>query len=133
MITVANGSRRQACTVVIAASALFGSPSHCGGLNSSTSDRWMSVQFTTEKSESKIQRKPIVESATGAAQGSRIRKRTNHLPRKSRIEEVGEDRGADDDDRVREQREDDRVPERGAEVRVRPLARCSSRSRRSRR
>ena len=45
----------------------------------------MSVQFTTEKSESKIQRKPIVESATGAAQGSRMRKRRNHLPRNSRI------------------------------------------------
>ena len=39
MITVANGSSRQACTVVIAASALFGCPSHCGGLNWSTSDR----------------------------------------------------------------------------------------------
>ena len=45
----------------------------------------MSVQFTTEKSESKIQRKPIVESATGAAHGSRIRKRANHLPGKSRM------------------------------------------------
>ena len=84
MITVAKGSSRQACTVVIAASALFGSPSHCGGLNSSTSERWTSVQFTIEKSESKIQRNPIVESATGAAQGSRIRKRANHLPGKSR-------------------------------------------------
>ena len=50
-----------------------------------------------------------------------MRNRKNHLPRNSRIEEVGEDRGADDHDRVRDQREDDRVLERRAEVRVRPL------------
>ena len=45
----------------------------------------MSTQFTTENSESKIQSQPIVLSATGAAHGSRIRKRRNHFPRKSLI------------------------------------------------
>ncbi len=33
------------------------------------------------KSESKIHRKPIVPSAIGAAQGSRMRKRKNQRPR----------------------------------------------------
>ena len=92
MITVANGSSRQACTVVIAASALFGLAEPLRRVELVDERRGgSSVQFTTLKSESKIQSQPIVESATGAAHGSRIRKRKNHLPRKSRIEEVRED------------------------------------------
>ena len=46
------------------------------------STSFTSVQFTTLKSESKIQRKPIVPSAIGAAQGSRTKKRRIQRPRK---------------------------------------------------
>jgi hypothetical protein len=70
--------------VITAAIAFSRSPSHCGGLNSSTRFAWMSTQLMTLKSESKIHSHPIVLSATGAAHGSRIRKRRIHLPRKSR-------------------------------------------------
>ena len=96
MIT-ANGSIRQAWTMMIAKIARFGWPSHCGGLfapqplPTSNSEQtaptvWVSfsVQFTTLNRESKIQSQRIVTSATGAAQGRMTRKRTNHLPRKSR-------------------------------------------------
>ena len=82
MITVAKGSSRQAYTVTIAASALFGSPSHWGGLNSSTSDKWMSVPDREKGVEDPEEADR--DSATGAAHGSRIRKRANHLPGKSR-------------------------------------------------
>ena len=119
-ITTANGSIRQAWTIVIASSARFGRPSHCGGAcapssmctapSSQTSalSRWSSasVQLTTLNSESKIQSQAIVDSATGAAHGSTTRKRTIHLPRKSRTRKCDEDGRADDDDRLRGERED---------------------------
>ncbi len=44
-----------------------------------------SVQLTTLNWESRIQRKPIVLSATGAAHGSKIRNRTSQRPRKGLI------------------------------------------------
>ena len=92
----------------------------------------MSVQFTTEKSESKIQRKPIVESGDGRRPGQQDQEAKNPLAAEVAHEEVGEECRTEDDDRVREQREDDRVLERGAEVRVRPLRRVVVGSRRIR-
>ena len=83
MITVANGSSRHACAVMIAAIASFGWPIHCTSVVKSMKPSFQSTQFTMLNCESKIQSHPSVVSATGAAHGSRIRKRMNHLPRKS--------------------------------------------------
>ena len=57
MITVANGSSRQACTVVIAAQGLVRLTEPVRGVELVNEvEPNLSVQFTTEKSESKIQR-----------------------------------------------------------------------------
>ena len=57
---------------------------------------FFSVQLTMLNSESKIQSQPIVTATTGAAHGSTISRRTNHLPRKSRTSALREHRRADD-------------------------------------
>src|SRR3954453_16554816 len=95
-ITVANGRIRHEWTEMIEIFASVVLPTQFGGLVAeqlSMFARWQngvsrcvlrSAQFTIEKVGSRIQVKAIVVSATGAAHGSRISRRRNHLPRKSR-------------------------------------------------
>ena len=64
-----------------------------------------------------------MESGDRRRPGQQDQEAKNPLAAKVAHEEVGEECRTEDDDRVREQREDDRVLERGAEVRVRPLRR----------
>ena len=95
-ITVAKGRIRHEWTVMIEIFASVVWPTQFGGLV--TEQFWMPVrpqnapsvwvfsiaQLRIENVGSRIQVNAIVVRATGAAQGSRTRKRRNHLPRKSR-------------------------------------------------
>ena len=131
MIT-ANGRTRQAWTTMIANSARFGCPSHGGGFAAlqpctpnapqTTPSRCIfpSVQLMMLNSESKIHSQPIVASETGAAHGQDDEQAHEPLAAEVADEVVGEDRGTDDDDRLRGERDDQRVLERIPEVPVVP-------------
>jgi hypothetical protein len=135
-ITTANGRIRQACTSVIAMSARLGRPSHAGHLRA-----LLEVHGAEQPDEGVVDmepgKRPIGDAVEGVEEpqpgdgreDDRSRPGQDHeeahdpLAAKVTDEEVREDSGADEDDRLRSECEDERVTERTPEVLVLPGAR----------
>src|SRR5918996_2605682 len=80
-MTAAGGTSRQTCTAMTDTMASDGLPSQYMFASRSPSCR--STQSIGLKIESRSHSQETVDNATGVVQGSRMRKRTIHLPRKS--------------------------------------------------
>ncbi len=83
MITAARGTIRHTWTVITEATASFELPSQWRLPWSRPSQR--SVQSMGLNSESSIHSQAMAARGTGVVHGSRMRNRTIHLPRKSRV------------------------------------------------